>query len=173
MWQPTSAFGPDTSCNPIWAGAAPAPALASVPATILLSPPCHPILPSSLPLPSPAAFQVRFIYNFLPRVMRPLWRRRHHNGAHKVQLRRPASTGKHWDPCSLWLSCHCYMLIVPFDAILPFCCRFFSQPFSLLFFAIQSGFPLPLKRFGCCNRNRITAAVKICKWWLTKRNASS
>jgi len=63
------------------------------------------------------------------------------------------------------------MLIVPIDAIPPppwAAPLAFFLPFFLLNFLL-SGFPLPLKPFDC-NRNRITAAVKRCKWQQTQPN---
>lgn len=101
----------------------------------------------------PAAFQVRFIYNFLPRFMPPLCPRQWHTKCTSGVL-----------PLALVPLLYAYCVYAPFCVgLLPFSQHFFNS-------AWVARVSPALKSFGC-NRNRITAAVKRCKWQLTKPNA--
>jgi len=84
--------------------------------------------------------------------------------AHKVQ-RQEAGI----QLCSLWLSCHCYMLIVPIDAISPirllrppghFLCHFFSNggfPFAVKTIWLQSQ-----SNHGGCKKMQMATNQKKC-----------
>lgn len=109
----------------------------------------------------PAALEMRFIYNFLPRLMRPPCGTQWHT---KCSARKRVPYSVHFGFHVIVICLLCPLMPFPPSA----CCALLAI-FCAIFFPTAAS-RLPLKPFGC-NRNRITAAVKRCKWQQTKRNA--
>lgn len=135
----------------------PASGLALCPGCCSLWHPCCLLACPSIP----AALEMRFIYNFLPRLMRPPCGTQWHT---KCSARKRVSNPVHFGFHVIVICLLCPLMPFPPSA----CCALLAI-FCAIFFPTAAS-RLPLKPFGC-NRNRITAAVKRCKWQQTKRNA--